>query len=48
MAAPNPDADPDTPDELPDDTVEARWADIVARLGAIDDQPGDLELALGE
>jgi hypothetical protein len=40
MAAPNPDADPDTPDELPDDTVEARWADIVARLGAIDDQPG--------
>ncbi|GAA1739647.1 hypothetical protein GCM10009809_38840 [Isoptericola hypogeus] len=36
MAAPNPDAEPDTPDELPDAAVEARWADIVAQLGALD------------
>ena len=36
MAAPNPDADPGTPDELPDDAVEARWADIVAQLGPLD------------
>lgn len=36
MAAPNPDADPGTPDELPDDAVEARWADIVAQLGQLD------------
>ena len=36
MAAPNPDADPGTPDDLPDDAVEARWADIVAQLGPLD------------
>lgn len=40
MAAPNPDADPDTPDDLPDEAVEARWADIVERLGSLDVQPG--------
>jgi len=37
MPAPNPDAEPDLPDDdLPDDAVEARWADIVAQLGPLD------------
>lgn len=46
MPAPNPDAEPDLPDDdLPDDAVEARWADIVAQLGPLDeptDGRGDL------
>ncbi|MFI2102132.1 hypothetical protein ACH436_02480 [Isoptericola sp. NPDC019693] len=38
MPAPNPDAEPDLPDDdLPDDAVEARWADIVAQLGPLDE-----------
>ncbi|MFE7407652.1 hypothetical protein [Isoptericola sp. NPDC057559] len=38
MPAPNPDAEPDLPDDdLPDDAVEARWADIVAQLGDLGD-----------
>ncbi|MFC7879782.1 hypothetical protein [Isoptericola sp. NPDC057391] len=41
MPAPNPDAEPDLPnDDLPDDAVEARWADIVAQLGPLD-EPAD-------
>ena len=43
MPAPNPDAEPDLPDDdLPDDAVEARWADIVAQLGPLD-EPTDAE-----
>ncbi|MFC8600332.1 MULTISPECIES: hypothetical protein [unclassified Isoptericola] len=38
MPVPNPDAEPDLPDDdLPDDAVEARWADIVAQLGPLGD-----------
>jgi len=41
MPAPNPDAEPDLPDDdLPDDAVEARWADIVAQLGPLE-EPSD-------
>lgn len=41
MPAPNPDAEPDLPDDdLPDDAVEARWADIVAQLGSLDGPTG--------
>lgn len=43
MPAPNPDAEPDLPDDdLPEDAVEARWADIVAQLGPLD-EPTDAE-----
>ncbi|SKC72953.1 hypothetical protein [Krasilnikoviella flava] len=39
MPAPNPDAEPDLPDDdLPDDAFEARWADIVAQLGPLDER----------
>ncbi|MEU2200006.1 hypothetical protein [Isoptericola sp. NPDC019482] len=45
MPAPNPDAEPDLPDDdLPDDAVEARWADIVAQLGPLD-EPDDADRA---
>lgn len=41
MPAPNPDAEPELPDDdLPDDAVEARWADIVAQLGPLDEPDG--------
>ena len=42
MPAPNPDAEPDLPDDdLPDDAVEARWADIIAQLGPLDEPRAD-------
>lgn len=45
MPAPNPDAEPDLPDDdLPDAAVEARWADIVAQLGPLD-EPTDADRA---
>jgi len=49
MPAPNPDAEPDLPDDdLPDDAVEARWADIVAQLGDLgDDAETDARAADG-
>jgi len=42
MPAPNPDAEPDLPDDdLPDDAVEARWADIIAQLGPLGEPRAD-------
>ncbi|MCK9793336.1 hypothetical protein M1843_06210 [Isoptericola sp. 4D.3] len=44
MPVPNPDAEPDLPDDdLPDDAVEARWADIVAQLGPLAEPREDPE-----
>lgn len=44
MASPNPDAEPD---DLPDADVDARWSDIVARLGDVEQSGWTVEHVQG-